>query len=70
VKDVTRIVEVLVQGRWRRRPFARLKKGDLFRMYEEDGCPVEELLVNEALGEVYEMGQTLGIKTRPAGRRR
>lgn len=68
--DVTRFVDILVKGRWRKRPFAKLRKNDLFRMYEEDGCPVEELMVNVALGEPYVIGQTLGIRCDPAGRRR
>lgn len=70
MKDVTRYVDVLIAGWWRRRKFSGLRKGDLFRLYEEDGCPAENLLVNEALGTVFKSGQTLGVRSRPAGRRR
>ena len=64
----TRRVEVLelredsetlqVAGHWEQIPFTSLEKGHIFRLFEDDGSPVDDGEVSVALGDAYQQDGT------------
>lgn len=64
----TRVTEVLVEGYWVVVPFASIKQGDVFRLFEEDGEPVDLGQVSFAMTDA-EPGDVWAVMCEPAGRK-
>jgi hypothetical protein len=48
------VIEVLRQGKWTREgSFAKIKRGEHFRLFEPDGTPVEDRAIYESHGDGY-----------------
>ena len=60
--------QVLVRGLWKRMEFPELERGDLFRLYEDDGTPVDGGEVHIADAEPFERESLWAVKAHLAGR--
>jgi len=69
VKKNTRTAEVLVNGYWQNMTFQRIGKGDVFRLFEEDGSPVDhgQVCIAEEPARASKDG-VYGVKCKPLGR--
>lgn len=61
--------EILVRGKWEQIHFKDMLPGDLFRLFEPDGTPVDDGEVSVAASAVREEGEdNWGVQQEPAGR--
>lgn len=70
---VDRRAEILVAGYWKEWPFGEMREGDVFRMFEQDGTPVDDGQICRVDGPIHETVNehkhtTLGCKVQPLGR--
>lgn len=71
--NITRTAHIFKDNAWHITPFEKLKKGDIFRLFEEDGEPVHNndgSVISIAMSDVFkvknENGEdTFGIKKDP-----
>ena len=59
---VSRKAEKFTGERWEPISFETLKKGDIFRLFEEDGTAVDGGRASVALGDAYPCGSTWGVE--------